>query len=110
MMIRSNNAADDGMRKTQEIRRLGGWLMRSKLAALVRQKQVDEKRSISQKEIADAIGVRPPTISAWMDEERLFSSASSDVIGRLLAWGGWTANELLDFELVARKAKSNRQP
>ena len=42
-------------------------MWRSKLPDLVKLREMENHQNISQKEIADATGLRPATISAWMN-------------------------------------------
>lgn len=42
-------------------------MWRSRLPVLVKQREMEKRQNITQKEIADATGLRTATISAWMN-------------------------------------------
>lgn len=73
--------------------------MRSKLKQLVLEKQAREGRKIYGRDIARDTGIQEATISRWMSGESM-ATIHGNVLGALMAWGGWTANELFEVEEV----------
>lgn len=95
-MVRSDVKKVD-IRSTAEVRRIGGYLVRSNLKQLVLEKQAREGRKIYGREIARATDIQEATISRWMSGDPM-ATIHSDVLGRLMKWGGWSASDLLTIE------------
>jgi len=96
-MIRSEKAQE--MRSTQEIRKLGGWLMRSNLRQLIYERQAREGQKITGRDISVATGIQEATISRWMSD-RPMSTIHGNVLGELMKFGGWSVDELITIEAV----------
>jgi DNA-binding XRE family transcriptional regulator len=74
-----------------------GIMFRSKLPLLVAQKESRERRKITQEEIAEATGLRRPTISAWMSYKPI-SRLESNVASVLCAYFDCTIQDLVELE------------
>lgn len=75
-----------------------------KLKTLVGEKARLEQRHIKQIDIAEATGLRAPTISLWMQPTTLFRRIDSDVAGRLAAFLDCEPHDLFEYVDVAEPA------
>lgn len=71
--------------------------MRSRLAEIVRQMEIDQQRKIEQREIAAATGLDENTISRWM-QIAPFKTIRVDVLARLCQYTGKGFSEMLVAE------------
>ena len=72
-------------------------MWRSKLPELKRALEAREKRTITHQEIADATGVRRPTITAWMDWEARFRRIDAAIIGALAEFFGVEPSDVVEW-------------
>jgi transcriptional regulator with XRE-family HTH domain len=63
---------------------------------LLAQKEERERRKITQREVAEATKIRPPTISAWMSYEP-FSRLEASIVEALCKYFNCSFNELVEF-------------
>lgn len=97
-MVRSDEAQTD-MRRTAEIKRLGGPIMKSNLRKLVAKREEAEQRIITQAEIAEETGLNPMTVSQWMSFKE-FSVIYVKPLTALMRWAGCGMDELISIEEV----------
>lgn len=71
-------------------------MWRSRLPELINRLEEREKRRITQQEIADATGIRRPTLSAWMSWGS-FKRLDAEVVGRLAEYLNCDPNELVEW-------------
>lgn len=84
------------------MKRTARYLWRSRLPYEVAKKAGNERRKITQQEIADETGIRYPTVSAWMQYDTRLTRVESEVVGRFADWLGLDdPNDLLELVKAA---------
>ena len=73
--------------------------MRSRLKELVTQKEIEQGRRIPQKEICEATGLNPNTVSRWMSPVA-FDRFEVKPLVALCEWLGVGVGELISLERV----------
>lgn len=71
-------------------------MWRSRLPVLINRLEEREKRRITHQEIADATGIRRPTISAWMNWS-VMQRLDADVVGRLAKYLNCKPEDLYEW-------------
>jgi len=71
-------------------------MWRSRLPELINRLEEKEKRRITQQEIADAAGIRRPTLTPWMNWGT-FKRLDADVVGRLARYLNCRPDELVEW-------------
>ena len=71
-------------------------MWRSRLPVLVKQREIDRREKITQKEIADATGIRTATISAWMNWA-MMKRLDAPVVDALAKYLNCAASELYEW-------------
>lgn len=74
------------------------YIITSRLREYVNEASLTAGRTILQKEIADATGIRQPTVSAWMNNRKPLKKIDVPVLIALCEWAGCTPLEMLAFE------------
>jgi transcriptional regulator with XRE-family HTH domain len=72
-------------------------MWRSKLPAVHAQREEQERRKITQQEVAAGTGIRQATISAWMNWGT-FKRLDADVVGALASYYAVRPEQLYEFE------------
>lgn len=75
----------------------GELIVRSRLKELVTKREVEEGRRIAQKEICEATGLNPNTVSRWMSPIPFDRFESKPVVA-LCDWLGVSIGDLLIIE------------
>lgn len=65
---------------------------------LVLRKQVELKKQLTQKELAEELGMSPPTVGKWMRGE--VEQVDLDLLGRCLEYFNCTVADIFDVEIV----------
>jgi len=80
-------------------------IIKSKFREQVYKKSLAEGRDISQEEIAQATGLRRPTISAWMNMKKAIKRIDSPVLVALAKYANCSPLDLLTVEEVESPEK-----
>ena len=72
-------------------------MWRSRLPAIHAQREEQERRKITQQEVAVGTGIRQATISAWMNWGT-FKRLDSEVVGALASYYAVRPDQLYEFE------------
>lgn len=78
----------------------GRVVVRSALQILVAQKGMNEKRNITNREIAKATGLSPNTVGTWMSPANEIKHVHSDVIVALCNWVPCDISDLLYLDSI----------
>ena len=71
-------------------------MWRSRLPVLVKARELEKRENITQKEIADATGLRTATISAWMNWA-MMKRLDAPVVDALAKYLNCAASELYEW-------------
>lgn len=75
-----------------------GLIVRSNLKTLVVAREIEERREITQEEIADAIQVRRGTVSKWLSPKTVFKMIDAEVLTKLAVYMHVPISDLLIVE------------